>query len=68
MTALSFLRLKKFDKRIKTIWLVYKSHHCKRKHAYWRVYFQFGGELGIRTLAGLASSIGFQDRPLQPLG
>ena len=27
-----------------------------------------GGELGIRTLAGLASSIGFQDRPLQPLG
>ena len=27
-----------------------------------------GGELEIRTLAGLASPIGFQDRPLQPLG
>lgn len=28
----------------------------------------FGGEIGIRTLAGLASPNGFQDRPLQPLG
>ena len=28
----------------------------------------FGGELEIRTPAGLASPIGFQDRPLQPLG
>lgn len=27
-----------------------------------------GGEIGIRTLAGLASPNGFQDRPLQPLG
>ncbi len=32
------------------------------------LFFSNGGELGIRTLAGLASSIGFQDRPLQPLG
>ena len=32
------------------------------------VYFSNGGELEIRTLAGLASPIGFQDRPLQPLG
>ena len=33
-----------------------------------RIVLSYGGELGIRTLAGLASSIGFQDRPLQPLG
>ena len=35
-----------------------KAHH----------FLYFGGELEIRTLAGLASPIGFQDRPLQPLG
>ncbi len=27
-----------------------------------------GGGIEIRTLAGLAPTIGFQDRPLQPLG
>lgn len=27
-----------------------------------------GGEIEIRTLAGLASPNGFQDHPLQPLG
>ena len=31
-------------------------------------FYLSGGRTGIRTLAGLASSIGFQDRPLQPLG
>lgn len=29
---------------------------------------KYGGSIEIRTLAGLAPPIGFQDRPLQPLG
>ena len=33
-----------------------------------RMEYANGGEIGIRTLAGLASPNGFQDRPLQPLG
>ena len=32
-----------------------------------RVFFN-GGSTEIRTQAGLAPPIGFQDRPLQPLG
>ena len=32
------------------------------------VKFANGGGIEIRTLAGLAPTIGFQDRPLQPLG
>ena len=35
-----------------------KSHH----------FLQFGGELEIRTLAGLSPPAGFQDQSLQPLG
>ncbi len=30
--------------------------------------FNDGGGIGIRTLAPLTRPIGFQDRPLQPLG
>ena len=32
------------------------------------VWYQVGGERGIRTPAGLSSPTGFQDRTLQPLG
>ena len=32
------------------------------------LFIKNGGERGIRTLARLAPTIGFQDRPLQPLG
>ncbi len=39
-----------------------------KKHAFNARCFLDGGSTEIRTQAGLASPIGFQDRPLQPLG